>query len=87
MTNFSLCDYKEGNIITGSGCDRYEKVQTLLADTNTLDVNGAFKVLEATRQIGAWNTEFSMVYSQKENAVYYYFNGNFNDITKYSFEI
>jgi hypothetical protein len=86
MTNFSLCAYKDNKIMTGSGCDRYEKVQTFLEDTRTLDVDGAFRVLEATRQVGAWNTEFSMVYSQNEKAVYYCLNGNFNDITKYSFD-
>lgn len=86
LTNFSLCDYNDEKLSTNGGCDRYEKVQKLLDDISTLDVNTAFRVLEATRQMGAWNTEFSMVYSQKEKAVYYCFNGNFDNITKYSFD-
>lgn len=85
MTNFSLCDLNAGKIVMGCGYDRYVKVQTLLNDTKTLNVNSAFKILEATKQEGNWSTDFSMVYSKKENTVYYGFNGNFNDIEKYSF--
>jgi hypothetical protein len=85
MTNFSLCDFKNGNVITDSGYDRYNIVQSLLDNRTTLDVKTAFKVLEATKQVGEWNTEFSMVYSRRENAVYYCLHGDFDDVIKYSF--
>lgn len=84
MTNFSLCDLKAGKEIT-DGYDRYLKVQTFLNDVKSLDVNNAFRILEATRQLGNWSTDFSMVYSKNENTVYYCYNGNFNNIERYSF--
>jgi hypothetical protein len=86
MTNFSICDYKKGIIPTDCGYDRYEKVDVILNNTNTFDVSTAFRVLNATRQIGTWNTEFSLVYSQNEKAVYYCYNGNYDKLEKYSFE-
>ncbi len=88
MSNFSLCDYKATGLLTGSGTERYETAEKMLNKVDDLDVNDAFKILEATIQKdGEWNTEFSMVYSSKERAVYYCFNGDFGKIHEYSFKV
>lgn len=86
MSNFSLYDYKETGLLAGSGTDRYETAERMLSKSDNLDVNGAFKILEAVMQKdNEWNTAFSMVYSQKERVVYYCFNGDFKNILQYSF--
>jgi hypothetical protein len=86
MTNFSLCDYKATKLLTGSGIERYKTAEKLLSECDTLDVDGAFKILESVMQKkGEWITAFSMVYSQKERTVYYCFNGDYDKILQYSF--
>jgi CO dehydrogenase/acetyl-CoA synthase gamma subunit (corrinoid Fe-S protein) len=50
MTNFSLWDYKLTGVLGSSGADRYEIAESILYQANDLDVNGAFKILEATKQ-------------------------------------
>ena len=85
MTNFSLIDYKASGKIEGSGADRYIISDGLLNKATYLDVARAFEILEAVKQSeGEWQTAFSMVYSQKENAVYYCYNGEFQNIQKYN---
>lgn len=86
MSNFSLCDFKESGELKGDGADRYKTVTELLDKNSSLDVDTAFQILEAAKQCsGEWTTAFSMVYSQKEHAVYYCSNMEFNHISKYSF--
>lgn len=86
MSNFSLCDFKESGKLKGDGTDRYKTAKKLLDKSNNLDVGTAFQVLEAVKQSkGEWTTSFSMVYSQKENAVYYCLNGDFKNISKHLF--
>ncbi|WP_310602014.1 hypothetical protein [Anaerosporobacter sp.] len=86
MTNFSLHDYKLSGNIEGSGMDRYKSADYLLSNANDLDVAKAFEILEAAKQSeGEWLTAFSMVYSQKENAVYYCYNGDYQNIQKFVF--
>jgi hypothetical protein len=88
LTNFSLCDYKATGLLDGSGVDRYKITEELLSKADELDVNGAFKILEAAMQKDVeWITDFSMVYSQQEKTVYYCFERDFNNIQKYSFII
>lgn len=87
MSNFSLCDYNATGLMNGSGINRYEIAEEALCKADDLDVNGAFKVLESAMQKdGEWITAFSMVYSQKEQAVYYCFNGDFENIFQYTFD-
>lgn len=87
MSNFSLFDYKTTGVLEGSGVDRYKKVETQLNEGNVQSVEDAFNILEAVKQSdGEWVTVLSMVYSAVEHAVYYCFNGQFSDISKYSFE-
>lgn len=87
MTNFPLHEYLASSKIEGSGADRYKAADSLLRKTDSLDVIKAFEILEAVKQSGdEWHTEFSMVYAQKDNAVYYCYNGEFHDIQKYAFE-
>jgi hypothetical protein len=86
MSNFSLCDYRETGLLAGSGTDRYVTAERMLDDADDLDVDGAFKILEAVMQRdGEWTTAFSMVYSQREHAVYYCYKGDFEKILQYSF--
>ncbi len=86
MSNFSLCDYKESGELKGDGLDRYQTAKKLLDKSDDLDVDSAFQILEAVKQSsGEWTTSFSMVYSQKENAVYYCLNGDFKNISRHSF--
>lgn len=86
MSNFSLWDYRETGLLAGDGADRYEAADGMLGDADDLDVDGAFKILEAVMQRdGEWTTAFSFVYSQREQAVYYCYNGDFEKILQYSF--
>lgn len=87
MTNFSLCDFKETGILNGTGTGRYEIAEKMLSREENLDVKGAFGILESVMQKdGEWKTALSMVYSQKEQAVYYCLDGDFKDIHQYSFK-
>lgn len=87
MTNFSLCDMMEKKELNDDGMLRYKTAKTLLDKKNNLDVNSAFQILDAVKQSeGNWTTVLSMVYSQKENAVYYCFERDFENILKHSFE-
>jgi len=86
MTNFSLVDYKASGKMEGGGVDRYMIADKLLSGVNHLDVTRAFEILDAAKQSeGEWQTAFSMVYSQNENAVYYCYNGEFQNIQKFTF--
>ena len=88
MSNFSLCDYKETGLLTGSGVDRYEIADEMLSKADNLDVEGAFKILESVMQKdGEWKTTVSIVYSKKEQVVYYCIDGDFGKIHKYLFEV
>lgn len=86
LSNFSMCDYRATGLLKGSGVDRYKITEELLSKADYLDVNGAFKILEAAVQKdGEWITDFSMVYSQQQKTVYYCFERHFNNILRYSF--
>ncbi len=79
MSNFSLCDFGGEGTPEGDGADRYLVAEDMLQKCNSMSVDSAFQILEAVRQsAGEWQTAFSMVYSQKENAVYYCYNGEFD---------
>ena len=72
MTNFSLWDLQERGTPDGSGADRYKAAHQMLGEADTLDVRGAFDILQATAQTGGpYPTVFSMVYAPAEQAVYY----------------
>lgn len=80
MTNFSLYDFNNQ-----LSCDRYITVQNMLHENTNLTIEKAFKILEATKQNGEWKTDLSLVYSQKENAVYYCLYSDFGHLQKFSF--
>lgn len=81
MTNFSLCDAKTTGKCEGMGVDRYATADDLLSQVDNLDVVKAFDILKAVKQVeGAFPTAFSMVYSARENVVYYCYAGNFEKI-------
>ena len=78
MTNFSLLDYQAAGISTGTGFDRFTTANNMLKDHSSLSVDDAFSVLESAKQNGPeWTTAFSMVFSQKENCIYYCYGCNF----------
>jgi hypothetical protein len=86
MSNFSLCEFIGSGELKGDGADRYKTAKELLDKSSNLDVDTAFKILDAIKQTGGeWTTCFSMVYSQNENAVYYCLDGDFNNISKHLF--
>ncbi|ULQ59182.1 hypothetical protein K7I13_11850 [Brucepastera parasyntrophica] len=80
MTNFSLIDNR-----TDNSCCRYSETEKLLQKEKSPDVNSALRILERVKQEEEWKTEFSMVYSQKENKVYYCYNADFKNILEYKF--
>lgn len=87
MTNFSLCDFNENKCLCNDGIDRYEVARKRLDIAKSLDINRAFQILDEVKQsTGEWTTAFSLVYSQKENSIYYCFDGDFKNIMKHSFE-
>ena len=87
MTNFSLIDWKASGKLEGSGVERYKIVNDLLSKESHLYVMRAFEILEAAKQSeGEWITAFSMVYSQKENTVYYCYNGEYKNVQKFALQ-
>lgn len=88
MTNFSLCDWDKKGTPTGDGADRYKTASALLDEMEYMSVEKAFQVLKATQQqTGEWKTAFSMVYSQKEQVVYYCYDGDYEHISTYHFAL
>ena len=88
MTNFSLYDMKKTGKPQGEGIVRYRTAKMLLDKKNNPDVDTAFKILNEVKQNGGCSpTVLSLVYSQKENTVYYCLNCNFDDIMKHSFSL
>lgn len=84
MTNFSIWDmlYKNAQY----DCQRFQIASDTLSKSSGMDVEKAFCLLDSVKQTeGDWITAFSMVYSKKERAVYYCFNGNFTDRCEYQF--
>ncbi len=83
MTNFSLCDMQESGVVKGDGAERYKTAVDMLEKNPNIDVKMAFNILEAVKQSdGEWVTVLSMVYSQKENTVYYCLDRDFNNISR-----
>ncbi|MGM9986836.1 MAG: hypothetical protein ACI35O_06335 [Bacillaceae bacterium] len=86
MSNCSLCDYKNTGKLLGSGSDRYQVAQNLLSKHEHLTIEGAFNILKTVKQTeGEWRTAVSMVYSKKEQAIFYCLDGNFDKQFTYSF--
>ena len=86
MTNFSLIDFKKGHDYIDSGFNRYQIAKNELEKTDEMTVEKAFGILEKTKQDGDYKTEFSMVYSQETQTIYYCFDSNFSDIKVFKFE-
>ena len=85
MTNFSLTDYNAGKKYNDNGFDRYREVKNSLEKRKKLSVMDAFDILEKVKQDGEWKTDFSMVYSKKENKVFYCYNAEYKNILEYKF--
>jgi hypothetical protein len=85
MTNFSLIDFANGKKYSDNSYDRYSAVKSVLDKKKNLSVNDAFEILKNVKQDGEWKTDFSMVYSKKEQTVYYCFNSGFEKIMTYTF--
>lgn len=89
MSNCPIYGAQENGQYDGFGVDRQLKAEEMLkaADEN-FDVTNAFDVLKAVHQTDSvWHTEFSFVYFAKENAVYYCYNHEFDNIQKYQMEV
>lgn len=69
----------------GFGADRYLKVQEMLQRADRrFGVREALVVLKQVQQTeGDWQTEFSLVYSQRESMVYYCLNRDFDHMVPY----
>jgi len=68
------------------GKDRYDKATEILEKSdNTFSVYDGLKLLKEVSQTGQWGTRISFVYSRNKNAVYYCFDGNFDEIKIKSF--
>jgi hypothetical protein len=85
MTNFSIIDFNNGKKYNDNSFDRYNVVKNILDKQKTLSVDEAFAILKNVKQDGEWKTDFSMVYSKKEHAIYYCYHSDFEHIEKYSF--
>lgn len=84
MTNTSLLDAKNAGKCVD--CFRYETAEKLLKECNKMNVDKAFSILDAVKQDkGEWLTDFSMVFSKKEQKVYYCQNHDFSNIKEYQF--
>jgi hypothetical protein len=65
MTNTSLLDAKNAGKCVD--CSRYETAEKLLIEFDKMNVDKAFSILDAVKQEeGEWITDFSMVFSKKE---------------------
>jgi hypothetical protein len=84
MTNFSLWDYKNEDI--DCECTRYLAASNALVQSDEMNVEEAFRILESAKQAeGEWTTDFSMVYSKNKHTLYYCLDGNFKDRLEYVF--
>lgn len=86
ITNYSLMKPESTRGFVMPGDDRYERALQLLDSCkNEFSVSGAFTLLHAVRQEGAWATRVSFVYSVNERTVYYAENNHFEHIKKFTF--
>lgn len=90
MSNCSLYEARKTGQYEGFGADRQIKLESILsAADDSFSVADAFEALKAVHMLeyrGYCSTEFSFVYSARENAVYYCYNREFNRISKYQME-
>ena len=86
ITNYSLMKSESTKKFIVQGEDRYERALQLLDRyENDFSISDAFTLLHAVRQVGAWATRVSFVYSAKEQTVYYVENNHFEHITRFVF--
>lgn len=68
------------------GKERYDRALSVLQRSgDDFSVSDALGLLSSVCQGGQWATRVSFVYSVKENAVYYFLNGNDSHIEKHVF--
>ena len=68
------------------GKDRYDRAVSVLSNADAdFSVENALQLLGDTKQEGKWATRVSFVWSQNENAVYYFLNGDSSHIEKHQF--
>ena len=69
------------------GVDRYRKSVTRLKNSgDDFSAADGLALLNEVRQTGDWATRFSFVYSLRENAVYYCFDGDFGSVQVHRFD-
>lgn len=90
LSNCSLYEAQQTGHYEGFGADRQITVEEMLEKADeSFDITDAFTVLKAVQLFnfhGFCSTEFSFVYSANENAVYYCYNREFDNITKYQMQ-
>lgn len=86
MTNDSLLDPDSTKPFSVPGDDRYDRALKLLRESRAdFSVKDALSILNAVKQEGPWATRVSLVYSAKEQAVFYTENNQFRQIKKFGF--
>lgn len=90
MSNCSLWEARETGEYQGFGVDRQLVVEERLEKAGeSFSVADAFAVLKAAELVeyqGFCSTELSLVYTAKENAVYYCYQREFDQIHRYQME-
>jgi hypothetical protein len=74
-TNFNLEKLKTGD----HSCQRYDTATQMLMEQETLTIEFAASVLDATHQEGEVSTIYSTVYDLKNRTVYLYYHHNFDE--------
>jgi hypothetical protein len=67
----SIIDFNAGKEYNDNSFDRYKEVEKSLEKIKKLTIDDTFKILEKVKQNGEWQTDFSMVYSKKENKIWW----------------
>ena len=84
MSNESIIDMIQNQ--KKAACNRYNIVEKELNRTPDVDIAKSFEILKrAFQHEGEWKTELSMVFSKKEQKVYYCMNRNITDLIEYTF--
>ena len=86
LTNFPVLTTLSDDSNPFYGKDRYDKAYAVLqkADEN-FSVQDALRLLHDTKQTGKWATRVSFVYSLRQNAVYYFLDGDISRIETHFF--
>lgn len=87
LTNFPTLTTLSDDTNPFYGKDRYDKAQAVLSEAGAdFSAEDALRLLSETTQDGQWATRVSFVYSRKQDAVFYFLNGDSSRIEKHILE-